>query len=144
MARRPPYRRSRFAAMPRWGWVVVAIVIAAGAFVVIRHVRSHNDAAVLPSDRARLLRQAQSHLRGDPTVADVVYSPADEQWDVTPAIAGVDAKAFGRYVCFTLGEAGIVDPETSVRVIDAAKLKANAFNYAAASRGTFTCEVSEE
>ena len=58
--------------------------------------------------------------------------------------AGVDPKAFGRYLCFALGESGVVEAETSVRVIDAAKLQASAFDYAAASRGTIKCKEGDE
>lgn len=129
--------------MPRWAWLVAAIVLAAIAFFAIRHFRAHKNEGFAPSDRAELLQQAQIRLRGDPTVADLVYSPAREQWDVTPAMADVDAKAFGRYLCFALDEAGVIEPETSVRVIDAAKLQASAFDYAAASRGTIKCEESD-
>lgn len=144
MARHPPYRRSRLAAIPRWVWLVAAIILAVIAFFVIRHSRAHTDEGIAASNRAQILRYAQTRLRGDPTVADVVYSPGREQWDVTPAIAGVDPKAFGRYLCFTLNESGVVEPATTVRVIDAAKLQANAFDYATASRGTIKCKEGDK
>jgi hypothetical protein len=144
MARRPPYRRRRFAAIPRWVWLIVAIALALIAFFVVRHSLARNDEGIAATNRAQILRDAQTRLRRDPTVADLVYSPAREQWDVTPAIADVDPKAFGRYLCFTLGESGVVEAKTSVRVIDAAKLQANAFDYAAASRGTIKCEEGDQ
>lgn len=144
MARRPLHRRSRFAAIPRWVWLGAIVALAVITYLVVRHFRADRYEAFASSNRAEFVRQAQTRLRGDPTVADVVYSPAREQWDVTPAMPDVDAKAFGRYLCFTLGEAGVTEPETSVRVIDAAKLRANGFDYGAASRGTVQCEEREE
>jgi len=144
MARRPPHRRSRFAGRPRRVWLIAAIVLAVVTYFVVQHFRDHRQEAFAASNRAQILRQAQTRLRGDPTVADLVYSPAREQWDVTPAIAGVDPEAFGRYLCFTLGESRVVEAKTSVRVIDAAKLQASAFDYAAASRGTIKCEEGDE
>jgi hypothetical protein len=143
MVRRPPYRRSRLAAIPRWVWPIAAIVFAVVAYFVVQHFRARQHQAFASSNRAQILQQAQIRLRGDPTVADMVYSPASEQWDVTPAMASVDPKGFARYLCFTLDESGVVEPETSVRVIDAARLQANGFDYAAASRGTFKCEEGD-
>jgi hypothetical protein len=144
MVRRPPYRSSRFAAIPRRAWSIAVIVLAIAAYFVVQHFRARQHEAFASSNRAQILQQAQMRLRGDPTVADLVYSPARKQWDVTPTMANVDPKAFARYLCFTLDESGVVEPETSVRVIDAAKLQANGFDYAAASRGTIKCEESEQ
>lgn len=143
MGRRPPHRRSRLAVIPRWAWLGVAIVLAAAVVLIARHVGSRDDAPIALSDRPLLLRQAQAMLRGDPNVADLVYSGPRDQWAVTPSTPEVDPRAFARYVCFLLGEAAVARPHTSVRVIDGAKLEANGFDYAAASRGTITCEEGE-
>lgn len=57
----------------------------------------------------------------------------------TPANADTETKAFAHYLCFTLTQAGVTQPHPSVRVVDGAKLEANGFDYAAASRGTIRC-----
>ena len=42
----------------------------------------------------------------------------------TPANADTETKAFAHYLCFTLTQAGVTQPHTSVRVVDGAKLEA--------------------
>src|SRR3546814_13402390 len=73
------------------------------------------------SDRQRLVSAAITALRADPNVADIVYSPAGDQWDATPIPGTDDATAFARYVCFGLDAQHATRPATSVRVIDNAR-----------------------
>jgi hypothetical protein len=129
--------------MPRWGWAVLLIVLCLIGYLAIRHYRTGEEAPALISNRALLLRQATATLRTDPSIADVVYNAVGDQWDVTPASADADPRAFGHYVCFLLGQAGVAAPRTSVRVIDGAKLEASGFDYNAASRGVMACGGSE-
>ena len=130
--------------MPRRAWVAIAIGLALAVFLIVRQALEKHDQPVVASDRPRLLREAQAALRADPNVTDLVYSAPTDQWDVTPAVPDVDPRAFGRYVCFVLGQAGVAAPQTSVRVIDGARLEARDFDYAAASRGVLTCEEGKE
>lgn len=143
MARRPAprsiRRRSRIATIPRWAWASAAIAALIAAWLLYRHLHERQEQPREFSNRALLLSRAQARLRADPNVADLVYSAPLDQWDATPAMPDADAKAFGHYLCFTLAEAGVTRPDTTVRVIDGAKLEANGFDYAAASRGTFGC-----
>ena len=96
------------------------------------------------ANRALLLKRATTLLKSDPSIADVVYSGPRDQWEVTPSVPDVDPRAFGRYVCFLLSETGMAGERTNVRVIDGARLEANGFDYAAASRGIVTCEEGKE
>lgn len=115
------------------------VIVLGVTLFLIRHMSAQAEAPVALSNRPILLQQAQAQLRADPNIADLVYSAPLDQWDVTPASADTDATAFARYLCFTLAEAGVTQPRTSVRVIDGAKLEANDFDYAAASRSTIRC-----
>src|SRR3546814_5720365 len=81
------------------------------------------------SDRQRLVSAAITALRADPNVADIVYSPAGDQWDATPIAGTDDATAFARYVCFVLDAQHVTRPATSVRVIDNDRLEASGFDY---------------
>lgn len=143
MPRRPSPLPRRTRRLPRKAWlvlIVIVIVIACvAAFFVIRHNRNHHDTLASFSDRPVLLGRAQTALRADPSIADVTYSSTNDQWDVTPAIANTNPRDFARYVCFLLDRAAVAELDTSVRVIDGAKLKATNLDYAAASRGTTTC-----
>lgn len=125
--------------MPRWGWAVLLIVLCLIAYLTIRHYRGGENEPTVVSNRTLLLRQATATLRNDPSIADVVYNAVGDQWDVTPASTDADPRAFGHYVCFMLGQAGVAAPHTSVRVIDGAKLEASGFDYNAASRGVMAC-----
>ena len=125
--------------MPRWGWVVLAILAGAIAYLAIRQYRGDHREQVFVSNRALLISQATAMLRADPNIGDVVYNAAADQWDVTPASADADPRAFGRYVCFVLGQDQVTAAHTNVRVIDGAKLAANDFDYAGASRGIVLC-----
>lgn len=140
MARRPPprasYQRRR---VPRWASPMVVIVVGIVTLVVIRHMTKPAETPVTLTNRLFLLQQAKTQLRADPNIADLVYSAPLDQWDATPANADTDTAAFAHYLCFTLAQAGVTQPQTSVRVIDGAKLEANGFDYAAASRGTIRC-----
>lgn len=115
------------------------IVVCVAGYVAIQHYRASQRRPMIVSNRALLLSRAETALRADPDVADLVYNAADDQWDVTPATADADPRAFGRYVCFMLAQGGVARPHTVVRVIDAAKLQATDFDYAAASRGILSC-----
>src|SRR3546814_18465604 len=64
------------------------------------------------SDRQRLVSAAITALRADPNVADIVYSPAGDQWDATPIAGTDDATAFARYVCFVLDAQHVTRPAT--------------------------------
>jgi hypothetical protein len=149
MARRPSPRRRppphgsalrrRLAAVPRWAWAALAILACVVAYAAIRHYRAANRPVIAVSNRALLLDRATALLRSDPSVADVIYSGPTDQWEATPAAPDVDPRAFGRYVCFLLGESGVAGAHTNVRVIDGAKLEASGFDYAAASRGIVNC-----
>ncbi|MGN6277972.1 MAG: hypothetical protein ACTHM8_04530 [Sphingomonas sp.] len=140
MARRPPPRRVyRSSRVPRWVWPAAVIVVGIVALLVIRHMKKPAETTVPQSNRPFLLQRAQTQLRADPNIADLIYSAPLDQWDATPANADTAAAAFAHYLCFTLAQAGVTQPQTSVRVIDGAKLEANGFDYAAASRGTIRC-----
>src|SRR3546814_18870606 len=91
-------------------------------------------------DRQRLVPSPNTALRGDANVADIVYSPAGNQWGATPIAGTDDATAFARYVCFVLDAQHVTRPATSVRVIDNDRLEASGFDYNRASRGRLTCE----
>jgi hypothetical protein len=130
--------------VPRWAWVVLAILACIAAYHAVEHYRARQAPPIEVSNRALLLSRATTLLKGDPSIGDVIYSAPDDQWDVTPAAPDVDPRAFGRYVCFLLGQAGIAAPHTSVRVIDGTKLEASGFDYAAASRGIVNCEEGRE
>jgi hypothetical protein len=119
--------------------VLVAAVVAFAAVLFIHHKNDTRPTAPAISDRPRLLRAAEAMLHADPSIADLVYTPARDRWDVTPANAAADPGSFARYVCFLLETHGVVQPRTSVRVIDDAALETNGFDYNAASRGTLTC-----
>lgn len=116
---------------------LAAIVVAAG--LVWQQQRARPDPAVLLSDRQQRVAAASAALRADPNVADLVYSPRADQWDVTPAMASADATAFARYICFVLDTHRVTHPTTSVRVIDNEALDASGFDYNQASRGRLTC-----
>jgi len=143
MAYRPPNRpndRSRRPIAASRLWLLITIVVGVVVLFFIRHLHDEADAPKTTSNRPLLLQQAQAHLRADPNIADLVYVPARDQWEVTPAMPDADPTAFGRYLCFTLAQAGVTQPHTTVRVIDGAKLEASGFDYAAASRGTIACK----
>ncbi|HEU4960330.1 MAG TPA: hypothetical protein VFT56_07975 [Sphingomonas sp.] len=136
--------RRRLATVPRWTWVVLALLVCIAAYFVIEDYRTRQAPPVEVSNRVLLLRRATTLLEGDPSIADIIYSSPTDQWDATPAAPDVDPRAFGRYVCFLLGQAGVAAPHTNVRVIDGAKLEAKGFDYAAASRGIVKCEEGKE
>lgn len=142
--RSEPTWRQRLANMPRWGWLLLLILLCLIAYFVVRHYRTGEQAPAAVSNRALLLHQATATLRADPSVSDVIYNAVADQWDVTPANPDAGARAFGQYVCFLLGEANVLAPNTSVRVIDGAKLEASGFDYNAASRGVVTCGGTNE
>ncbi|TPG22616.1 hypothetical protein EAH87_02100 [Sphingomonas koreensis] len=120
-------------------WLLAVVVGGVAALILIHNRSQQSEAPVITSNRPALIREAQAALRADPSIADLVYSTPRDQWDVTPAAADTDPKAFAHYLCFTLAQAGVTQPHTSVRVIDGARLEANGFDYAAASRGTIDC-----
>src|SRR3546814_13275109 len=70
------------------------------------------------SDRQRLVSAAITALRADPNVADIVYSPAGDQWDATPIAGTDDAPAFAPYVCFVLAAQNVTPHPPTVRLID--------------------------
>lgn len=139
MPRRPSPLPRRTRRLPRKAWLALIVIACAAAFFVIRHNRNHRDTPMAFSDRPMLLGRAQTALRADPSIADVTYSSTHDQWDVTPALPGTSPRDFAGYVCFLLDQAAVAEPDTSVRVIDGAKLKATGLDYGAASRGTTTC-----
>jgi hypothetical protein len=139
MPRHPSPLPRRTRRLPRKAWLALLVIGCVAAFFVIRHYRDRRDTLPAFSDRPMLLGRAQTALRADPSIADVTYSSAHDQWDVTPALPDTHPRDFARYVCFLLDHAAVAEPDTSVRVIDGAKLKATNLDYAAASRGTTTC-----
>lgn len=122
-------------------WMLVVGLIG-GAALLWWHDRDRPEPAPpIVSDRQRLVSGAIAALRADPNVADIIYSPAGDQWDATP-IAGIDdATAFARYICFVLDTQHVTRAATSVRVIDNDRLEASGFDYNRASRGRLTCET---
>jgi hypothetical protein len=118
---------------------VLLIVLCAIVYLVVRHYQADRHEPAVISNRAQLLSRATAALRGDPSIGDVVYNAAADQWDVTPASADADPRAFGQYVCYLLGQDGVAAAHTNVRVIDGARLEASGFDYAAASRGVIVC-----
>jgi hypothetical protein len=139
MPRRPSPLPRRTRRLPRKAWLALIVIACAAAFFVVRHYRDRRDTLPAFSERPMLLSRAQTTLRADPSIADVIYSSGHDQWDVTPAIPDTNPRDFARYVCFLLDRAAVAEPDTSVRVIDGAKLKASGLDYAAASRGATTC-----
>src|SRR3546814_9238112 len=73
--RRPP---------PRAFWLLVAGLIGCAALVWWQYRDRPEPAPPIVSDRQRLVSAAITALRANPTVADIVYSPAGDQWDSTP------------------------------------------------------------
>ncbi|RIA47131.1 hypothetical protein DFR49_1699 [Hephaestia caeni] len=130
--RRPP---------PRAFWILVAGLIGCAALLWWHYRNRPDPAPPVVSNRQRLVSAAIAALRADPNVADIVYSPAGDQWDATPIAGTDDATAFARYVCFVLDAQHVIRPATSVRVIDNDRLEASGFDYSRASRGRLTCET---
>jgi hypothetical protein len=129
----------RLARLPRWALIAITLVLAGVAVLIVRHERRKPAPMRMIDDRIRLIDAEQTNLRHDPNIADLVYTPGRDQWDVTPANTTVDPVSFGRYVCFLLGNAGVAGTHTSVRVIDGATLQAKGFDYPAATRATVGC-----
>lgn len=125
--------------LSRWAKLTILAVLIAAIALGIRQYRATDPAPSPTIDRNPQFRAAEAQLRSDPEIADIVYVSVNDQWNATPITAVGDPKDFGRYVCFELGSAGVVGPRTSVRVIDAAKLAANGFDYPAAATAMVPC-----
>src|SRR3546814_10043103 len=87
--RRPP---------PRAFWLLVAGLIGCAALLWWQYRDRPAPAPPIVSDRQRLVSAAITALRADPNVADIVYSPAGDQWDATPIAGTDDPTAFARSV----------------------------------------------
>ena len=85
----------------------------------------HRSQAIPPppdtTDATAILQAAENDLRHDPIIADVVFAPGRDQWDVSPAMGAlgpVDPQGFGHYICGLLAERGAVDARKDQRADD--------------------------
>ena len=99
------------------------------------------DIDAVPTITKTQIDTAQTALRAEPKVLDLVYDPqAVVQWTIGVKDDGTERYGYAEYVCLTLKDMNALAPGVEVRIVDYPAFMANGGDAHAASLGHVECD----